>query len=200
MQAERVYSVLIVSANGKFAETFRARLDSVLFQHISVVSNEAAAKRVVLDKTFDFVIVNAPLTDALGDGLAIDICLKSQAVAALCVNASIYDEVFEKVYSSGVFVLKKPLTAETIDQAVDWLCTMRERLRKNQEKNVSLQEKMEEIRRMNQAKWLLIEREGLSEQAAHERILRTAMERRISKRAAAEEIIRQNAEASGDAV
>ena len=57
MQAERVYSVLIVSANGKFADAFRTRLDSVLFQDVFVVSNEAAAKRAVLDKPFDFVIV-----------------------------------------------------------------------------------------------------------------------------------------------
>ncbi len=190
MQAERVYSVLIVSANGKFAETFCARLDSVLFQHISVVSNEAAAKRVVLDKTFDFVIVNAPLTDALGDGLAIDICLKSQAVAALCVNASIYDEVFEKVYSSGVFVLKKPLTAETIDQAVDWLCTLRERLRKNQEKNVSLQEKMEEIRLVNRAKWLLIDKLKMTENDAHRFIEKQAMNLGITKKEMADKVIR----------
>ena len=54
---------------------------------------------------------------------------------------------------------------------------------------------MEEIRRMNQAKWLLIERERLAEQEAHQRILQIAMERRISKRQAAEEIIRQYSEA-----
>ena len=144
MQAERVYSVLIVSANAKFADAFCACLDSVFFPDVSVVSNEAAAKRAVLEKTFDIVLINSPLTDAFGDGLACDICLKSQAAVALCVNASIYDEVLAKVYSSGVFVLKKPLTAETMNQAVDWLCTVRERLRKNQEKNVSLQEKMEE--------------------------------------------------------
>ena len=48
---------------------------------------------------------------------------------------------------------------------------------------------MEEIRLMNKAKWRLIEREGLTEQQAHERILRTAMERRTGKRAVAAEII-----------
>ena len=69
----------------------------------------------------------------------------------------------------------------------------RERLRALEKKSLSFEEKMEEIRRMNQAKWLLIEREGLTEQEAHERILRTAMERRISKRQAAEEILEQSA-------
>lgn len=189
MQAERVYSVLIVSANDKFADAFRARLDPVLFPEVSVVSNEAAAKRAVLDKPFDLVIVNAPLTDAFGDGSAVDVCLRSQAVAALCVNDSVYDEVFAKVYSSGVFVLKKPLTTGTIDQAVDWLCTVRERLRKNQEKNVSLQEKMEEIRLVNRAKWLLIDKLKMTESDAHRFIEKQAMNLGITKREMAEKVI-----------
>ena len=189
MSAERVYSVLIVSANDKFADAIRARLNPVLFSDVSVVSNEAAAKRAVLDKAFDFVIVNSPLTDAFGDGLAIDICLRSQAVAALCVNSSIYDDVFEKVYSSGVFVLKKPLTAETSDQAIDWLRTVRERLRKNQEKNVSLQEKMEEIRLVNRAKWLLIDKLKMTESDAHRFIEKQAMNLGITKKEMAEKVI-----------
>ena len=189
MQAERVYSVLIVSANDKFADAFRTRLDPVLFPDVSVVSNEAAAKRFFLDKPFDLVIVNAPLTDAFGDALAADICLKSQAVTALCVNSSIYDKVFAKVYSSGVFVLKKPLTAETVDQAVDWLRTVRERLRKNQEKNVSLQEKMEEIRLVNRAKWLLIDKLKMNESDAHRFIEKQAMNLGITKREMAEKVI-----------
>ena len=190
MQAERVYSVLIVSANDKFADTFRIRLDPVLFPDISVVSNEAAAKRAVLDKSFDLVIINAPLPDAFGDELAADLCRKSQAAVALCVNASVYDEVFSKVYSSGVFVLKKPLTAETVGQAVDWLRTVRERLRKNQEKNVSLQEKMEEIRLVNRAKWLLIDKLKLTESDAHRFIEKQAMNLGITKKEMADKVIR----------
>ena len=190
MQAERVYSVLIVSANDKFADAFRARLDSVLFPDISVVSNEAAAKRAVLDKTFDIVLINCPLPDAFGDELAADLCRKSQSAAALCVNASIYDEVFAKVYSSGVFVLKKPLTTEMIDQAVDWLRTVRERLWKNQEKNVSLQEKMEEIRLVNRAKWLLIDKLKMTESDAHRFIEKQAMNLGITKKEMADKVIR----------
>ena len=189
MQAERVYSVLIVSANAKFADAFRACLDSVLFPDISVVSNEAAAKRAVLDKTFDIVLINSPLPDAFGDELAADLCRKSQTAVALCVNASVYDEVFSKVYSSGVFVLKKPLTAETVGQAVDWLRTVRERLRKNQEKNVSLQEKMEEIRLVNRAKWLLIDKLKLTESDAHRFIEKQAMNLGITKKEMADKVI-----------
>ena len=66
---------------------------------------------------------------------------------------------------------------------------MRERLRSVRDRQTTVEEKMEEIRRINQAKWLLIEREGLTEQEAHTRILRISMEKRISKRQAAEEII-----------
>ena len=48
---------------------------------------------------------------------------------------------------------------------------------------------MEEIRRMNQAKWLLIEKQNMSEAEAHRYIEKEAMDTRRSKRDVACNII-----------
>ena len=65
-----------------------------------------------------------------------------------------------------------------------------ERLRKSEKKALSIEEKMEEIRIVNRAKWLLISELKMDEQGAHRYIEKQAMDRCISKRIVAEEIIK----------
>ena len=73
--------------------------------------------------------------------------------------------------------------------ALQWMATARERLRKTEKKTLTLQEKMEEIRLINRAKWILIERQGMDEPRAHRFIEKQAMDRCVTRRAVAQEII-----------
>ena len=54
----------------------------------------------------------------------------------------------------------------------------------------TLEEKIEEIRLVNRAKWLLIECLGMTEPEAHRYIEKQSMDQRISKREAAEAVIK----------
>ena len=53
----------------------------------------------------------------------------------------------------------------------------------------AIEEKMEEIRLVNRAKWLLIEELNMTEQEAHRYIEKQAMDRCVTKRAVAEQIL-----------
>ena len=64
------------------------------------------------------------------------------------------------------------------------------RLKKIEKKQVSIEEKMEEIRLVNKAKWLLIECLGMTESEAHRHIEKTAMDTRTSRKTVAENIIK----------
>ena len=70
------------------------------------------------------------------------------------------------------------------------MSSARERLRKSEKKALSIEEKMEEIRLVNRAKWLLIDELKMSEPDAHRYIEKQAMDRCVSKREVAEEIIK----------
>ena len=70
------------------------------------------------------------------------------------------------------------------------LLSAREKLRKTEKKTLSIEEKMEEIRIVNRAKWILIRELKLDEPEAHRYIEKQAMDRCISKRIVAEEIIK----------
>ena len=69
------------------------------------------------------------------------------------------------------------------------MASARERLRKAGKKTLTLEEKMEEIRLVNRAKWLLIDKEEMTEPQAHRAIEKRAMDRCLTRRQVAEDII-----------
>ena len=64
------------------------------------------------------------------------------------------------------------------------------RLSRMEQKNQSLQDKMTDIRRVDRAKWLLIQHHHMTEQDAHYYIEKQAMDTRLSRREVSEQIIR----------
>ncbi len=187
---ERSYSVLIVSASRSFNTAMASLLPVSEFWPVSTVGSVASARRELLERAFDIVIINAPLPDDLGSALAVDVSTHSQAAALLLVKSDIYDEVYSEVMEYGVFTLSKPTSAQLLSQYLKILCTARERIRRLEGKQQSVEEKIEEIRLVNHAKWLLIECLSMSEAEAQRYIEKQAMDLRISKRQMAENVIK----------
>ncbi|MBR6583920.1 MAG: ANTAR domain-containing protein, partial [Treponema sp.] len=73
---------------------------------------------------------------------------------------------------------------------LNWLESARERLRQFEKKTISIEDKMAEIRLVNKAKWLLISELKMSEPDAHRYVEKQAMDRCVSRRFIAEEIIK----------
>jgi len=71
MQAERVYSVLLVSAAEKMNTRLTAFFSGGGFEPVTVVDSVAKAQRRLLDREYDLVIVNSPLPDDFGKKLYI---------------------------------------------------------------------------------------------------------------------------------
>ena len=187
---ERVYSVLIVSAAEGFNDALSALLPTSKYSPTNFVSNISAAKRALAERAFDFVIINSPLPDDIGARFAIDTGSSKETVVLLMVRAELQAEIYDKVAEHGVFVLPKPTSKPTMAIALSWLSSAREKLRKTEKKTLSIEEKMEEIRIVNRAKWILIRELKLDEPEAHRYIEKQAMDRCISKRIVAEEIIK----------
>ena len=187
---ERVYSVLIVSAAESFNDTLSALLPSSKYSPTHFVSNISAAKRVLAERAFDFVIINSPLPDDVGTRFAIDTANSEESVVLLMVRTELQEEIYDKVAEHGVFVLSKPTSKPTMMTALSWLSSAREKLRKTEKKTLSIEEKMEEIRIVNRAKWLLMGELKLDEPEAHRYIEKQAMDRCVSKRVVAEEVIK----------
>ena len=71
------------------------------------------------------------------------------------------------------------------------LAASQARLRECQQENARLRQKLEELRIISRAKCLLVEYLHLSEEQAHKYMERQAMEERKTRRAVAEEVLRE---------
>lgn len=187
---ERVYSILIVSATDIFTSAFADLLPEARYSPVDTVTSISVAKRVLAEKTFDFVIINAPLPDDAGTRFAIDTCTTKQSAVLLLVKNDIHAGIHDRVAEYGVFTLPKPISKVTMTHALNWLESARERLRQLEKKSISIEDKMAEIRLVNKAKWLLISELKMSEPDAHRYVEKQAMDRCVSRRCVAEEIIK----------
>lgn len=188
--SEEVYSVLVVSSLRKFNDAITPMLPNSDYYPVCFVSNIAAARREMLARSYDFVIINAPLPDDFGTRFAIDTCAKTDSVVLLLLRSDVYEEVDAKVSPHGVFTLQVPTPAQTWKQGLKWMAAARERLRRLEKKSATMEEKMEEIRQVNRAKWILIEQLKMTEQEAHRHIEKQAMDRCVSRKEIALGIIK----------
>ena len=187
---ERTYAVLIVSVSEKFDEAMRALLPPTDYFPVVTARCAGEARRQMLADAFDLVLIHSPLRDEFGSRLAMDICQSSGAGTLLFVKKDVYDDVYASVMAQGVMVLPVPTSTQMVAQTLRILCAARERLRRMEEKQATVEEKIEEIRLVNRAKWLLIERLQMTEDDAHRYIEKQAMDLRLSRRAVAENIIK----------
>lgn len=186
---ERVYSVLVISAKENFNASLQSLLPESKYAPVQMVSSVSLAKRVLLERSFDFVFINTPLPDDFGTRFAIEISGNKGTVILLLVRNEVYEEVCDKVTEYGILTLPKPASKQMVAHTLNFMASIRERLRKLEKKSLSMEEKMKEIRLVNRAKWVLIDELKMSEADAHRYIEKQAMDRCVSRREIAEEII-----------
>lgn len=185
----RQHDILIVSSYEKFSESVKRSLSDGRYRDVDVRKSASSARRELIEKSYDVVLINLPLSDENGVELAIDVASTYPTGVIAIASAEISEDVAEKVTDEGVVVIVKPVSARVIKRAVRVLCALLDKLKKSEKKVLTLEEKMEEIRIVNRAKWKLIDEQGMSEEDAHRHIGKLAMDRCVSKRDIAVEIL-----------
>ena len=186
---EHTYSVLLVSSGDQFTKTIKELMPLTHFYPVHAVRSAGEARRTLLGTSADIVLINTPLPDEFGAQLAMDLCERSDAAVLLVVKSERYEDVYARVTEHGVLTLPKPTSTQLVRQSLRALCAVRERLRRVGEKQATVEEKIQEIRLVNRAKWALIQCLGMTEQAAHRYIEKRAMDERISRREAAMQVL-----------
>ena len=183
-------SVLVASGSAKMIELISEILPKASFAPITTVTSAGEAKRLMVSSTFDVVIINTPLPDEFGTELALDITTNKYSGVLLIVKTDLFEQVAYKVEEYGVLTIVKPNSKQGFYQAVKLLTATKNRIKKSEKKNETLQAKMDEIRLVNRAKWILIDRMNLNEAGAHRYIEKQAMDMRTTRREIALNILR----------
>lgn len=182
--------VLVISKSIKMTELLYDTLPNSQYSPITSASTVGEAKRILVEQDFDIIIINTPLADDFGIQTALDLTNEKSASILILVKNEIYDEVTYKVEDSGIVTLAKPTSKQALYSAIKMLGAMRFRLNALERETVTLRSKMDEIRLITRAKWLLIEQLHMTEPQAHRHIEKQAMDRCLKKIEIAQNIIR----------
>ena len=188
---DRSYSVLLVCSEGQFDAKVSDYLPCNEYYPVRRIHSISEARRELLDRNYDIVIVNWP-RDAEGRKLAVETAEKGRGAVLLMADRRDYDDIYFGVVSFGVFCIPKQINGAEFERELRLVCSGVEKALGEQKKQLSLNDKMAEIRLVNKAKWTLIEKKGMTEEEAHRYIEKYAMDERISKREAAERVIKNN--------
>ncbi len=181
------HSILIVSASEQFVLAVKKSLAG--FITIDVKKSVALARRCILEKYYDLVVVNAPLPDETGEDFAIDAAEKCGASVLLAAPQEVFEDALSRVTDYGVLVIPKPSPRGRIDKAVRYLTAVQNRMHALEKKNSVLQDKMEELRIVSKAKLLLVEKKHMTEDEAHKYIGKLAMDNGISRGKVAQRLL-----------
>ncbi|MGI6270600.1 MAG: ANTAR domain-containing response regulator [Candidatus Howiella sp.] len=181
-------NLLLVSSSAKASEYFTAFFKAAGYTRITLAESGNEARRQLSRMEYTLVLINTPLSDEFGNELSVAAAQGGRGVL-LVVKGEIADDVSAKVEDSGVFVIPKPVNRAFLHQALKLVLAARNRFLGLRQENARLQSKIEEIRLVDRAKCILIERCGLSEPDAHRYIEKQAMDRRTTRRIIAEEVL-----------
>ena len=184
-----LHSVLIVSVSEQFAALVKRSLTQKNCMGMVLRKNAGMARRSILERYFDIVIIDVPLPDELGVEMALDIRDKCEVSVLLVVSKDMYDDVLNRVTDYGILVIAKPFPRGILDKAIRFLIATQNRIRRLEMKVQNAQEKIREIRTVDKAKILLVQMEKMTEDDAHRYIGKYAMDRGISRGSAARMIL-----------
>ena len=190
MKDRKQHDILIISSSEKVATSVTRTLADGRYRVIEVRKNAAAAERELMERSYDVAVINMPLTDEPGTNLAIDISTRYPTGVIIIASSEVSEDVAERVTDYGIIVVSKPVTSRVVSRSVRLMCALQDKLSGAVKKAQTLEEKMEEIRIVNRAKWLLIAQLNMDEPQAHRYLEKQAMDRCVPRREIAEEIIR----------
>ncbi|MPM93428.1 hypothetical protein SDC9_140565 [bioreactor metagenome] len=139
----------------------------------------------------DLVIVNAPLTDAFGDDFARAAAFGEITQSIMVVPLTDYQDAQEKNSENAVNVVSNPVEVKDFTELLKVIKKNHKKLFQMKAEYDKLSEKFNVIKVVSRAKCLLVEKEHLSENDAHKRIEKMAMNQRKTRLQIAGEILSQ---------
>ena len=183
-------TALIVSHMEKHTAFFEKMLSEAACDQIVTLQTCGEARRMLLERDFDLVLVSAPLPDESGESLARHVAAKGVSQVILIVKNEYFDAISALCEDDGVLVVARPMNKTVFWSALKLAKAANHRLRMMRTENSKLKQKIEDIRVVDRAKCVLISYLSMGEQEAHRYIEKQAMDMRVSRRAIAEEILK----------
>lgn len=182
-------SVLLVTASEKTRRAIANELSAKSFQHPVYAQSAGEARRFMEYSTAELVIIDAPLEDDFGAQLALDIAENEFTQVLVLAKNEFYEQIAVKFAEEGILTIQKPMDRKSFNWTLDIILANTVKLRRAKERIDTLNDKLSELRLVDRAKLMLMERCSMTEAEAHRYIEKTAMDTCQRRREIAERII-----------
>jgi len=184
-------NALLVSSSEKDAVLFSGFLKAASINQVTSLQTCDSARRLIQKQDFDLIIVDSPLLDESGEDFSRQAAAKGVSQVLLMVRSESFDSVSAACEDDGVLTIAKPVDKSLLWSALSLAKSVQNRVKRIQAENTQLKQKIEDIRIIDRAKWILISSMKMSEQEAHRYIEKQAMDLRSSRRFVAEGILKR---------
>lgn len=174
-------NALIVSAGSNANEYLARHMAELGYARPVIVPSGGEARRQMDGKEFEVIVINTPLPDEFGHELGSYAVESSHAGVLLLAKSGTAEQISGNLQQNGVLVLAKPFSAAQFRQAVQMASSCCRRLAPLLEENARLVDKIAQLRLVDRAKCMLIEKRGMTEADAHRLIEKRAMDTRTSR-------------------
>ena len=162
------YRMMVISKSAKIADYLKDALPADKCRDMVCVTNVGEAKRALVSTWFDIVIMGV----------------------ILLVKNDMYEEVSYRVEDYGIMTVPKQTTRQMLYLAVKMMAAVQVKIKSMAEETTKLKGKLQELKLVDRAKWILIDQLKMSETQAHKYIEKQAMDRCVKREEIAENIIR----------
>lgn len=183
--------ILVLSNSEIPAGILREMLPRDSFPSVLFAASITAARRTLLAREVDLLVIDAPLQKESALRFAQEIAQRSTPGLLLLMGAELYHQQAARLEEAGIPVLPKPISKAMLQHSVRLLCTAQKRLYIAQRETMDLQQKMQEVRIIASAKRLMQEQLGWEEERAHRYLQKRAMDQCYTKYEAARYIIQK---------
>ena len=183
-------SALLISHSDDSIASVKELLDAEMLSQIVIMHSCGEARRALVERDFDLILINAPLRDETGESLSIDIASKGMSQVMLIVKNEYYDEISARTENYGVLTLTKPINKSIFWATLKLARAAYNRLLRVNSENIKLKQRIEDIKIVDRAKYILFSHYKMSEAEAHRYIEKQAMDMRVSRREIAENILK----------
>ena len=184
-------SALVISDSDEDAAFFSVMLKAASIRNVTCLKSVDDARKLLIKQDFDLIIVNMPNNNEFGEGFSRYAASKGITQVILLVESKFFDTVSSACEADGVITISKPMDKALFWSAILLAKSLKNRLKRMQDENTQLRQKIEDIRIIDRAKCLLISMMKMSEQESHRYIEKQAMDIRSTRRIVAEGILKR---------
>jgi len=139
----------------------------------------------------DLLIAVMPLSDGTGVEGIIDVAQRHpQLMSILLVRQEAYEQVTYQCRNQQIFVIAMPFKRQVLAEAASFMLRIRTVIDDKDKELARMRKNLSEIRTITSAKIRLMQTRQMTEEEAHYYLEKEAMDRSLSKKEVAEEILR----------